>query len=145
MRIRLRMRDIRRVTGHGWKVTYVTAADTLGTRYLLREPKVTNVTVAAFDGSAVSYVCFRALTTKDMKRHKGNLSKRMVGATRSSRVCHAHPVSSSWFSFVSSQPFHREPRMTLQKFMRWNCGSLSASTSAFTLPNVVSGLCLMPS
>jgi hypothetical protein len=29
--------------------------------------------------------------------------------------------------------------------MRWNFGSLSASTSAFTLKNVVSGLCLMPS
>src|ERR1700761_3762417 len=35
--------------------------------------------------------------------------------------------------------------MTPQKFMRWNFGSLSASTSALTLPNVVSGLCLMPS
>jgi hypothetical protein len=44
-----------------------------------------------------------------------------------------------------SQPFHWEARMTLQKFMRWNLGSLSASTSAFTLPKVVSGLCLMPS
>src|SRR5216684_4169390 len=44
-----------------------------------------------------------------------------------------------------SQPFQREPRMTVQKFIRWNFGSLSANTSAFTLPNVVSGLCLMPS
>ena len=35
--------------------------------------------------------------------------------------------------------------LALQKFVRWNFGSLSASTSAFTLPNVVSGLCLMPS
>jgi len=44
-----------------------------------------------------------------------------------------------------SYPFHCEPRMTEQKFMRLNFASLSASTSAFTLPNVVSGLCLMPS
>jgi hypothetical protein len=43
------------------------------------------------------------------------------------------------------QPDQREPRITLQKFPRWKCGSLSASTSAFTLPKVVSGLCLMPS
>jgi hypothetical protein len=38
-----------------------------------------------------------------------------------------------------TQPFHRKPRMTLQKFIGQNVGSLSASTSAFTLPNVVSG------
>ena len=44
-----------------------------------------------------------------------------------------------------SQSCHCESRMTLQKFMRWKFGSLSASTSAFTLPNVVSGLCMMPS
>jgi hypothetical protein len=29
--------------------------------------------------------------------------------------------------------------------LRAKCGSLSASTSALTLPKVVSGLCLMPS
>ena len=33
----------------------------------------------------------------------------------------------------------------LQKLIRRNAGSLSASTSAFTLPKVVAGLCLMPS
>jgi hypothetical protein len=44
-----------------------------------------------------------------------------------------------------AQPCQREPRITLQKLPRWKCGSLSASTSALTLPNVVSGLCLMPS
>ncbi len=43
-----------------------------------------------------------------------------------------------------SHPAHAEPRMTLQKLPRLKAGSLSASTSAFTLPKVVSGLCLMP-
>ena len=38
-----------------------------------------------------------------------------------------------------------EARITLQKLPRLKDGSLSARTSAFTLPNVVSGLCLMPS
>lgn len=38
-----------------------------------------------------------------------------------------------------------ELRMTLQKLPRWKCRSLSAITSALTLPKVVSGLCLMPS
>jgi len=37
-----------------------------------------------------------------------------------------------------------DPRMTEQKFPRWKCGSRSAITSAFTFPNVVSGLCRMP-
>jgi hypothetical protein len=43
------------------------------------------------------------------------------------------------------QPRHAELRITLQKLPRWKLGSLSASTSAFTFPKVVSGLCLMPS
>lgn len=51
------------------------------------------------------------------------------------------PLDRGW----NAQPFQRDSRITLQKLPRWNCGSLSASTSAFTLPNVVSGLCLMPS
>ena len=38
-----------------------------------------------------------------------------------------------------------EPRITLQKLLRVKVGSLSARTSALTLPNVVCGLCLMPS
>jgi hypothetical protein len=38
-----------------------------------------------------------------------------------------------------------DPRITLQKFPRLKAGSLSASTSALTLPNVVSGLCFIPS
>jgi hypothetical protein len=38
-----------------------------------------------------------------------------------------------------------DPRITLQKLPRLKVGSLSARTSALTLPNVVSGLCLMPS
>ncbi|VWD63206.1 hypothetical protein BLA39750_07684 [Burkholderia lata] len=45
----------------------------------------------------------------------------------------------------ANQPAHADDRITLQKFPAWKCGSLSASTSAFTLPNVVSGLCLIPS
>ena len=45
----------------------------------------------------------------------------------------------------SDQPRQCEQRMTLQKLPRWKCGSLSAITSALTLPKVVSGLCLMPS
>ena len=43
------------------------------------------------------------------------------------------------------QPFQDDPRITLQKLPRLKVGSLSASTSALTLPKVVSGLCLMPS
>jgi hypothetical protein len=42
-------------------------------------------------------------------------------------------------------PRHAELRITLQKLPRWKVASLSARTSAFTLPKVVSGLCLMPS
>src|SRR6202022_562172 len=42
-------------------------------------------------------------------------------------------------------PRQADARITLQKLPRVKCGSLSASTSAFTLPNVVSGLCLLPS
>jgi hypothetical protein len=42
-------------------------------------------------------------------------------------------------------PRQAEARITLQKLPRLKDGSLSARTSAFTLPNVVSGLCLMPS
>jgi hypothetical protein len=38
-----------------------------------------------------------------------------------------------------------DPRITLQKLPRLKAGSLSASTSALTLPNVVSGLCFIPS
>ena len=44
-----------------------------------------------------------------------------------------------------AQPFQLEPRITLQKLPWWKCGSLSARTSALTLPKVVSGLCLLPS
>lgn len=47
--------------------------------------------------------------------------------------------------FSLDQPHHAELRITLQKLPRWKLGSLSASTSAFTFPKVVSGLCLMPS
>jgi hypothetical protein len=42
-------------------------------------------------------------------------------------------------------PRQADLRITLQKLPRVKCGSLSASTSALTLPKVVSGLCLMPS
>ena len=38
-------------------------------------------------------------------------------------------------------PRQADPRITLQKLPRWKCGSLSARTSALTLPNVVFGLC----
>lgn len=43
------------------------------------------------------------------------------------------------------QAFQAEPRITEQKLPRWKCGSLSASTSALTLPKVVLGLWRMPS
>jgi len=43
------------------------------------------------------------------------------------------------------QALQADPRITLQKLPRLKEGSLSASTSALTLPNVVSGLCLIPS
>src|ERR1700722_10323865 len=44
-----------------------------------------------------------------------------------------------------SHPCHADPRITLQKLRRLKLGSLSASTSAVTVPNVVSGLCPKPS
>lgn len=43
------------------------------------------------------------------------------------------------------QPDQAEARITRQKFSGWNEGSLSASTSALTVPKVVSGLCCIPS
>ena len=46
---------------------------------------------------------------------------------------------------IGDQPRQGDSRITLQKFPRRKCGSFSARTSAFTLPKVVSGLCLMPS
>ena len=42
-------------------------------------------------------------------------------------------------------PRQAEARITPQKLPRRKDGSLSARTSAFTLPKVVSGLCLIPS
>jgi hypothetical protein len=46
---------------------------------------------------------------------------------------------------VEIHPRQADPRIMLQKLTRLKCGSLSASTSALTLPKVVSGLCLLPS
>jgi hypothetical protein len=43
------------------------------------------------------------------------------------------------------QPDQAEARITRQKFSGWNEGALSASTSALTVPKVVSGLCRIPS
>jgi hypothetical protein len=43
------------------------------------------------------------------------------------------------------QPRQAESRITWQMFPLRNLASLSAKTSALTLPNVDSGLCLMPS
>jgi hypothetical protein len=43
------------------------------------------------------------------------------------------------------QPDQAEARITRQKFSGWNEGSLSASTSALTVPKVVSGLRRIPS
>jgi hypothetical protein len=42
-------------------------------------------------------------------------------------------------------PRQPEARIMLQKLTGAKCGSLSASTSALTLPKVVPGLCLLPS
>ncbi len=50
-----------------------------------------------------------------------------------------------WVGGGCRQACQCDPRMTEQKLPRWKCGSLSAITSALTLPKVVSGLCLMPS
>src|SRR3984885_2122770 len=44
-----------------------------------------------------------------------------------------------------AQPRQGDSRITLQKFVRRKFGSLSASTSALTFPNVVCGLPLIPS
>src|SRR4029077_17236073 len=55
------------------------------------------------------------------------------------------PWRRRFFEADCGQPGQRDSRITLQKFPRWKCGSLSARTSALTLPKVVSGLCLMPS
>jgi hypothetical protein len=49
------------------------------------------------------------------------------------------------FSRGKAYPRQADARITLQKLPRRKDGSLSARTSAFTLPKVVSGLCLMPS
>ena len=46
---------------------------------------------------------------------------------------------------MDAHPRQAEPRITLQKLLRVKCGSLSASTSALTLPKVVCGFGLMPS
>jgi hypothetical protein len=92
------------------------------------------------------------------------LSGRAIGASRLSNfganVCGSHygdanfrlirnelPSQTFRALLVSahSRPRHEELRITLQKLPRWKLGSLSASTSAFTFPKVVSGLCLMPS
>ncbi len=51
--------------------------------------------------------------------------------------CGAHPSV--------HQPCQAEPRMMLQKFSRLNAGSLSARTSALTVPKVVAGRCSTPS
>src|SRR5580704_15538859 len=40
-----------------------------------------------------------------------------------------------------SQPTQADSRITLQKLIRLNAGSLSARTSSLTVPNVLSGLC----
>ena len=55
------------------------------------------------------------------------------------------PWRRRFFDYDWPQPGQRDSRITLQKFPRWKCGSLSARTSALTLPKVVSGLCLIPS
>jgi hypothetical protein len=55
------------------------------------------------------------------------------------------PWPRRFFEERRRQPGQRDLRITLQKFPRWKCGSLSARTSALTLPKVVSGLCFMPS
>jgi hypothetical protein len=44
-----------------------------------------------------------------------------------------------------SQPAQADSRITLQKLIRLKAGSLSARTSSLTVPNVLSGLCFMPS
>src|ERR1700694_2993329 len=71
----------------------------------------------------------------DPRRHAKNFRSDLRRRRRASLPRHA--------CRHAPQPFQREPRITLQKLPRWKCGSLSASTSALTLPNVVSGLCLM--
>src|SRR6266436_2591770 len=58
------------------------------------------------------------------------------------------PIDVGWLrhrTCAARQLLQADPRITLQKLPRLKAGSLSASTSALTLPNVVSGLCLMPS
>jgi hypothetical protein len=49
------------------------------------------------------------------------------------------------YGLSPDQPRQEELRITLQKLPRRKPGSLSASTSAFTFPKVVSGRCLIPS
>src|ERR1700678_2325785 len=62
---------------------------------------------------------------------------------RASGACASKPSDSA--KLHRDYPRQREFRMTSQKLPRLKPGSLSASTSAFTFPNVVSGLCLIPS
>jgi hypothetical protein len=55
-------------------------------------------------------------------------------------------VAPRWFGVENSRhAAQADPRITLQKLPRLKVGSLSARTSVLTLPNVVSGLRLMPS
>jgi len=69
--------------------------------------------------------------------HVGTLPVAWSGAgwTASSRA--VGPV-------VCGQLARADPRITSQKSVRWKCGSLSASTSSFTVPKVLSGRCFIP-
>src|ERR1700687_2831776 len=64
-----------------------------------------------------------------------------------SKLAPIAPITSPRFDWRTREvyPRHAEARITLQKLTRVKCGSLSASTSALTLPEVVYGLCLLPS
>lgn len=68
----------------------------------------------------------------------------MIARSFTRIVGDASILSSRRPAATPNQAFQCEPRTTLQKLPRWKFGSLSAITSAITLANAVSGLCLTP-
>src|SRR5713101_1552554 len=65
-------------------------------------------------------------------------------ALRNDKQCASTDEQCLVSRYSPDQARQAELRMTLQKLPRWKLGSLSASTSALTVPKVESGLCLKP-
>src|SRR6266436_4683155 len=117
-----------------------------------------------------TFVCPQRLASGETTPDDGPTQQRTAFAQKPPARCHANIVIDvgwlghrasfvpggfpAWFwhqhpwprgTRAARQLLQADPRITLQKLPRLKAGSFSASTSALTLPNVVSGLCLMPS